>query len=133
MSSKGRPGRDTNAKGSLPLTEKRNLNKGGKPCLNAGGNEGNRYGGGRKPNVVRKALLEQFDESIPFLLDVRNGTLKIPTYDLSGEPIGYREPSIKERLEAIKVFAEYGLGKKMDVTTGDEPIKMFVNVDDSKM
>ncbi len=44
-----------------------------------------------------------------------------------------RKPNAAERIKAADTLGKYGLGTKMDVTSDDQPVKAFINIDDSRM
>ena len=103
---------------------------------NGGGKlkSGNTKNTGRKPSEVRARLLKGFDAAIGDLVKIARGTLDIDVPGKDGENGTKRKPTARERIAAIEVLGKYGLGIKMDLTTGDEPLtKAYIGIDDSKM
>ena len=81
---------------------------------NRGGNEGNVYGAGRKPNAVVQRCLEGFDENIDWLRSVAKNEQVIEVANALGI-VQTRKPTYAERLAAIDRLAKYGVPNKLDV------------------
>lgn len=108
-----------------------------RPGRNGGGalKSGNTVGVGRKPSEIRDAMRHGVDVALPFLIDVSKGLKCIDTGrvdEKTGKSI-MRHPNYSERADAFDKLAKYSIGTRIDMTSGDEPVKMYVNVDDSRM
>ncbi len=83
--------------------------------LNRGGNEGNRYGAGRKRNVVRAGYLKADEKGLRLLAQIIEWKPVIPFYGLDGKLKGKRPPTFEEWKWAKGETAKYGLGTKDEV------------------
>jgi hypothetical protein len=96
--------------------------------LNVGGNEGNRYGAGRKPRELRRQLQGGLDAALETLIKIALGTHEWK----DGEGKVCR-PTANEMLRAIDLLAKYGIGLKIDHTSDDSPLKAYVALDVEKV
>lgn len=75
--------------------------------------QGNTVNVGRKKSIVRMKVLKGLEKSLPWLLKVAAGEPVVEFWK-DGE-IHFRSADVKERTEAIKMLAQYGLGVQTEV------------------
>ncbi len=85
---------------------------------------------GGPPNpkgIVRERAARYFDEHIETLARIAAGEEFVavvgpngePMVDDKGEPLGYRTPSINDRINAIKTLGAFGIGVKVESTVDE--------------
>lgn len=88
---------------------------GQKDGLNRGGNEGNRYGAGRKRSAVRRKLLGGVEKAAKYWLSVANGEAVVAMPGVGKQPDTIRKPTHEERGKAYEMLCRYGLGTQDEI------------------
>ena len=84
--------------------------------LFSGGNWGNAFGGGRKPNEVRRIALSGATHGTKWVAKVAEGCQCVPLVSKAGEVVGYRFPALDELRWAIEYCARIGVPVRSEVT-----------------